>query len=96
MVVGIVIGGGSLSWIRAEQPSAIVQNGPPTGRYQIVFSPHVRADTFLLDSQTGRIWMQVKMTAFENDPIAWELQDRIEDAESYRAWASHQTKKLDK
>src|SRR5271157_3283094 len=26
------------------------------GRYQIVFNPNVRADTFLLDTQVGKVW----------------------------------------
>jgi hypothetical protein len=29
---------------------------PGTGRYQIIINPNVRADTFLIDTTTGRTW----------------------------------------
>jgi hypothetical protein len=29
----------------------------PVGRFQIVFSPHLRKDTYLLDTETGRVWV---------------------------------------
>ena len=32
------------------------------GRYQIVINPTVRADTFLLDSETGRVWQMTQYT----------------------------------
>ena len=35
------------------------------GRYQIFFSPNVRADTFLVDTSTGRIW---RMTRIQDEP----------------------------
>ncbi|WP_374422843.1 hypothetical protein [Chromobacterium sp.] len=37
---------------KADQPFSL------TERYKIYFSPIVRADTFLVDTQTGRIWQQ--------------------------------------
>src|SRR5882724_7750535 len=30
---------------------------PPAGRYEIVHSPHVQADTQLLDTYTGQTWV---------------------------------------
>lgn len=50
------------------------------GRYQIVFSPHVRADTFLLDTVTGRVWSHAQYTSYEGNPSAWDLEHR-HDAE---------------
>jgi hypothetical protein len=32
------------------------------GRYQIVMNPQIRADTFLLDTATGKIWQLAKLT----------------------------------
>ena len=31
----------------------------PDGRYQLFFSPHMRSDTFLVDTATGRVWRMV-------------------------------------
>jgi hypothetical protein len=54
----------------------------PQGRYQIVFSPHLRADTYLLDTETGRVWQPIVHTSLQGDPIAWDLRDRLDtDAE---------------
>ena len=33
---------------------------PQQARFIVVFSPLARADTYLLDSQTGRIWQSVQ------------------------------------
>jgi len=37
-------------------------------RYQVFFSPHVRADTFLVDTQKGRVWVLTKFTDVRNVP----------------------------
>ena len=47
----------------------VSENEVYRGRYQIVFSPHERTDTFLVDTEYGRVW-QLKIsdeygTAFE-------------------------------
>lgn len=57
------------------------QFGP--GRYQIVFNPNVRADTFLLDTATGRVWGHPSFTAYEGDPTAWQLEKRFDDEEEW-------------
>ncbi|MFB9158949.1 hypothetical protein [Chromobacterium violaceum] len=36
------------------EKTTIIQNE----RYKIYFSPLIRADTYLLDTQTGRVWQQ--------------------------------------
>lgn len=41
-----------------------------TGRFQIYYSPIVRADTFLLDTQTGKVWQMVKD---KDDNSLWQL-----------------------
>ena len=57
------------------------QFGP--GRYQIVFSPLVRADTFLLDTATGRVWTHPTFSAYEGDPSAWNLEKRFDTEDEW-------------
>lgn len=66
------------------------------GRYQIFFSPHARADVYLVDTETGRIWKPVTITN-ATDPIlgsapeVWVYQDRIDSAPEFGVWlALHQ------
>lgn len=47
------------------------------GRYQIVINPHVRADTFLLDTLTGNIWVPTKLTDYLEEPILWLPQEIV-------------------
>lgn len=42
------------------------------GRYAITFNPNARVDTFLLDTQTGKVWHQVKYTDLNGQPTVWE------------------------
>lgn len=55
---------------------------PPSGqaypRYQIVFSPHLRADTYLLDTQKGRVWQMTQFTDVPGQPSAWSETDIID------------------
>jgi hypothetical protein len=41
-------------------------------RFQIVFNPNARADTFLLDTQKGKVWQLTKITDVETQPTVWE------------------------
>ena len=43
----------------------------PCGRYQLFISPGNAADTFLLDTATGRMWRRIKAVDLEDDPIIW-------------------------
>lgn len=52
----------------------------PVGRYQIVFSPNVRADTFLLDTQKGRVWQMTKFSDLPGEPTAWNEMDVIDSS----------------
>ena len=60
----------------SESPVRTVR--PPTGRYQIVFSPNVRADTFLLDTQKRRVWQFTKFSDLPSEPTAWNEVDVID------------------
>lgn len=48
-------------------------------RYQVFFSPHVRADTFLVDTQKGRVWVLTKFTDIPNEPSAFDEVDVIDN-----------------
>ena len=68
--------------------------GPPvTPRYQIVFSPHARADVFLLDIQAGSIWQLVKISDVVGEPPIWIPMQRINNAEEFAAWNAAQIPK---
>ena len=41
-------------------------------RYQIVFNPSVRADTFMIDTQKGKVWQMTKITDVESQPTVWQ------------------------
>jgi hypothetical protein len=69
----------------AQAPKTDQQaNAPiPQGRYQIVISPHAARDTFLLDTETGRVW-QLTMFSFLNDePVVWNVMPRIDNDDDY-------------
>lgn len=47
-------------------------------RFQIVSNPHARADTFLLDTQKGKVWQLTKITDVESQPTVWEPMNVID------------------
>ena len=61
-----------------------------TPRYEIVFSPHVREDTFLLDTTTGQTWKQVKYTDVEGQPEIWHPWQRVDNDRHLLEWLSRQ------
>lgn len=66
---------------------------PVPGRYQIFTNPNVRADTFLLDTETGRIWVQVEVTDVEGTPMVWKSQQRLDNDQEFLEWSRRQTLK---
>ena len=48
-------------------------------RFQIVMRNDVRADTFLLDTQMGRVWARTQFTDLASQPEVWICEDRIDD-----------------
>ena len=60
------------------------QNGE--GRFRIFFSPHVRADTFLVDTQTGRVWRLTQFTGLNGEPAAWVPMSRLDNPEDQAAF----------
>ena len=66
-----------------------------TGRYQIFFSPSgARADTFLVDTSTGRTWrIAYRSVGTTIEPSAWVIQDRLDSPEELKAWEDLQERK---
>jgi len=52
-----------------------------TGRYQIFVSPHVKKHTFMLDTETGRVWIMKKDHA--SGDFSWKRVpvDEVDDKE---------------
>jgi hypothetical protein len=72
---------------QTRQPTA--PTATRDGRFQIIFSPSgLRADTFLLDTQTGRAWRKVQYTDLETEPDVWKLEDRVDSQAEPMAWAA--------
>ena len=67
VLTGYAIGQATTMSQSPKTPKAqTAQAGAPAtsyaGRYQIFFSPHARADVYLLDKETGKIWRPVTLT----------------------------------
>jgi len=65
---------------RADQST---NASPAQGRYQIVMSPHNARDTFLLDTQTGRVWQLTMFSFLSDDPVVWNAMPRIDNDDDY-------------
>lgn len=59
---------------------------PAVGQYQIVMRDGVRADTFLLDTHTGRVWKPFTFTSIKGEPEVWILQQRLDSEEASISW----------
>jgi hypothetical protein len=60
-----------------------------SGRYQIVFSPHARAETFMIDTETGRVWQFTTFVDLDGDPHAWMSVPRIDSDSDFAIWLPH-------
>ncbi len=77
----------------AQESRPPAQTPEPQGRYAIFFSPLARADAYLVDTQTGRVWSQVTYTDVVGDPKVWMPQTRIDSDAELTAWVLKQTLK---
>lgn len=55
----------------SDTPASAAAAAQPQ-RYQLFFSPHARADTFLVDTQKGRVWVLTKYVDFASEPSAFD------------------------
>jgi hypothetical protein len=77
LVVGIGLASISLNAFAQEARSDLFSQQP--GRYQIIFNPQVRADTFMIDTATGRVWQMVKFTDLTDGPTVWQIMKRLDN-----------------
>jgi hypothetical protein len=73
-------------------PTQTVIPPSPVGRYQIVFNPNVRADTFLLDTQTGQTWVQTQISDAAGAPTIWLFRERIDSDADFVGWSIRHSK----
>jgi hypothetical protein len=80
---------GFLNIAAAQTPKSDLLKTAPSlsgqGRYQIVTSPHNARDTFLLDTETGRVWQLTVFSFLNDDPVVWNLMPRIDTPDDYGA-----------
>jgi hypothetical protein len=76
--------------VTAQQSAPARTSGPEIGRYQVFINPQIRADTFLLDTATGRIWTPGRYEAFVDEPRVWELQTKVDSETQLRAFLATQ------
>jgi hypothetical protein len=96
ILAGYAIGQAIKAPAKASAETSMPQSGH-VGRYQIFFSPHARADVYLVDTETGQIWKPVTITNAKDTnmksaaPEVWLYQDRINNATEFNVWmAFHQ------
>lgn len=70
----------------AETPGTPQVTSSSSGRFQIVINPNLRADTFLLDTATGKTWKPVQYTDVRGMPVIWEFQERVDDDAALSRW----------
>jgi hypothetical protein len=62
------------------------------GRYQLFFSPHARADVYLVDTETGQIWKPITITNARDTnlkssaPEVWVYQERVDNEQEFDVW----------
>jgi hypothetical protein len=78
----------------AKQPTAVAAASAQShvGRYQLFFSPLARADVYLVDTETGKIWKPItitnaKDTNLQSAPELWVYQERVDSAREFDAWS---------
>jgi hypothetical protein len=82
---------GITSFLMGQAAPTVVKqaslNTSQVGRYQIVFNPNMRADTFLLDTETGQTWVQSEVTT---DAVGkrtiWVFRERVDTWEAFSDW----------
>jgi hypothetical protein len=72
----------------AHQPAVQTTSGVTAGRYQIVFGNFARADVYLLDTQTGKIWERTEFVDVAQKPEVWVFQERIDNKEALYEWVT--------
>lgn len=79
----------------SKQPTGVASTSAQShvGRYQLFFSPHARADVYLIDTETGKIWKPItitnaKDTNLKSAPEVWVYQERVDNERDFDAWTA--------
>ncbi len=77
----------------AKQPTAVAAAPAQShvGKYQLFFSPLARADVYLVDTETGKIWKPItitnaKDTNLKSAPEVWVYQERVDSEQDFDVW----------
>jgi hypothetical protein len=77
----------------AKQPSAVsaAPSQSHVGKYQLFFSPLARADVYLVDTETGKIWKPITITNatdtnLKSAPEVWVYQERVDSERDFAIW----------
>jgi hypothetical protein len=85
-LTGLVETGKAQTNVKPNTPMQAGLPAGPAGRYQIVINPNVRADTILLDTQTGQTWTQTQITDVAGAPTVWMYRDRLDNDLAFVNW----------
>jgi hypothetical protein len=77
----------------APKPVLKTDVAPNAPRFQLFVNPTVRADTFLLDTVTGKIWCKMTFTNLVGEPDAWIAEDRIDGDDDLMTFLQKHTNK---
>jgi len=75
-----------ISFVLLAQTKPAPTSQPHTGRYQIFFSPLARADAYLVDTDTGRIWREVQFSNVPHQPFVWLPVDKVDNKQQQDEW----------
>ncbi len=101
-VVWVVVAGAIAQTVRAPQSAkqpaaaAAVPAQSHVGKYQLFFSPLARADVYLVDTETGKIWKPItitnaKDTNLKSAPEVWVYQERVDSQRDFDTWMATHT-----
>ena len=78
----------------ADQNSDSAKTATPShvGRYQLYFGPHARADIYLVDTETGKIWTPITIENkldinLKRAPEVWIYQERVDNQREFDIWS---------
>src|ERR1700730_401027 len=85
-IVALLLLSGAVIFAQTKTSPSSSQATLVPGRYQIVMHPTIRADAYLLDTQTGRVWHRVQFTDVDGKPDVWVIQDRTDSPDELSQW----------
>ncbi len=74
----------------AQDKKPANRSSDQSGRYVIVISPTTNTGTYLLDTETGKVWLLVQYNRAEGEPIVWKFMDRLDTPVQFNEWVSQQ------